>query len=182
MGYYRDKEFYNDVFTRYKKYHTGWSQSDYLPLWEKVIERLKALEPGRILEVGSGPGQFAAMLFDHGFTNYIGFDFSEKGVEHARRQSDQEFYIADARKITSYTSKYDIMICLEVLEHTDDLTILGNLRPGTKIIFTVPDFDDRAHLRHFKSVEEVVERYKDSMFIDNVTYFDRFFIVTGTKE
>ena len=180
MGTYKDHNYYNVAFAERKHYHTHWRESYYVPMWEVIIGILDIIKPGRILDVGCGTGQFAAMLEDYGYTDYAGFDFSTVAIELARKASKQKFYVGDAREVQCYD--YDTAICLETLEHADDLKILQNIRHGATVIFSVPDFDDQAHLRHFSSIQQVRDRYSPLLEFKLLIKFDRFFIGRAIKK
>ena len=61
------------------------------------------------------------------------------------------------------------MICFEVLEHIqDDLGVLNRIPRGTKLLLSVPNFDDPYHVRYFSSEKEVYERYKGVMNIFDI--------------
>ena len=63
---------------------------------------------------------------------------------------------ADARH-----RRYQVFVLTEVLEHvTDDLGILSRLPSGGHVIVTVPNFDSAGHVRHFESVDQVIERFE----------------------
>ena len=52
----------------------------------------------------------------------------------------------------SLPAAYEIVICLETLEHLqDDLAVIEKIKPGAYVIFSVPNFDYESHVRHFIS-------------------------------
>jgi len=182
MGYLRTKEYYDDVYSRYEKYQNSYVNSPYFNLWLKVIEKISEISDPSILEVGCGTGQFSHMLLHKGFTKYYGFDFSEVAIEYAQKNVTNVF-AGDCYDQENYSHEHNLIVCLEVLEHLeDDMKILEIISTGIRVIFTVPDFDDPAHLRHFTTIEEVTERY--SFCIDNYKCekFDRWYIITGIKK
>lgn len=126
-----------------------------------------------ILEIGCGAGQFANMLFDNGFTNYIGFDYAAEGVALARKNNPKrasQFFVADAFQTELMEKDYDLVICFEVLEHVqNDLTLLQRIQPGTQMLLSVPNFNDPYHVRYFKNEDEVRERYGKVMRISKVS-------------
>jgi len=114
---------------------------------------IQKLDPStKILEVGCGVGQFANMLFDQGFTNYTGFDFSEEAVKWAKQTNApyaDRFFTADAFETELITKQYDLVICFEVLEHLwKDLELLERIPSGTPLLLSLPNFDDPYHVQH----------------------------------
>ncbi len=154
-------------------YHRHYTQSIYYPSWRKAISYLYLLDRTiPILEIACGVGQFANMLFDYGFTNYTGFDFAEEAVALARKNNPEHaqcFHVADAFTTDLLDRKYGLVICFEMLEHIQkDLKLLSRIRSGTKLLLSVPNFDDPLHVRYFSSAEAVRERYQTVMHVIEV--------------
>lgn len=137
-----------------------YSESPYLPVWKEIAGRIEST--ARVLEIGCGTGQLAQLLADRGVRRYRGFDFSERAIGLARaRLPEADFRVADARSTGLLDSEdYDIALCTEVLEHLDDdISLLRRVRPGTRVLATVPSFDSTSHLRYFADEDAVIERY-----------------------
>lgn len=153
--------FYAGEDAAYREHYT---RSIYYPLFKLVLRELRRIEPARVLEVGSGSGMLAHMIFDKlPWLQYRGFDFSRIGVERAIRRTGRPdaFHVADARSLDAYAAEYDAVICTEVLEHiADDLAVIGNWRAGAACICSVPNFlyQDQ-HVRAFRHEAEVIARY-----------------------
>ena len=134
----------------------------YFPLWLLVADRLRQIAPRRIIDLGCGSGQFPKLLSDQGITSYLGLDFSRNCIAMARKAApDLQFVQVDLNKDTTLQDEdYDCVVALEFLEHVDgDLAILEQVRSGTTIIASVPNYLTPAHVRHFESADEVRERY-----------------------
>jgi 2-polyprenyl-3-methyl-5-hydroxy-6-metoxy-1,4-benzoquinol methylase len=143
------------------EYTNDWSLSRYLPVWEAVCDRIA---PGsEVLEIGCGPGQLARMLLDRAIPGgYVGFDFSPAAIELAKRNlPGGRVEVAEPRTTTLFsTASYQVVVCTEVLEHiVDDLAVLDRIPPGTQVLATVPNFDYDSHVRFFRSIQQVRERY-----------------------
>lgn len=185
---------YNDLYgndTENEEYRKHYSHCiDYVG-WQFAIKYLMLLDrSASILEIGCGPGQFANMLFDYGFSEYIGFDFSKTAVSMAKKANPayaDRFVVADMFQTSLMEQQFDLVICFEVLEHLEaDLEALSRIRPGTKMLLSVPSTDDPHHVRFFPSSEAVRERYQGVMKIFDIWVVARrinscLFYVAGEK-
>ncbi len=88
------------------------------------LSRFAAVEPGnRVIDIGSGPGLAVGYLPQ---VDYIGFEPSERYVQHARRK-----YANTAKFIQGYFNRaaaeefkpYDLVLLFGVLHHCDDGTV-----------------------------------------------------------
>lgn len=173
-------DYYDRIFSQVDDYKAHYTHSRYFVLWTQVIQYLRSVQGPRILEIGCGPGQFANYLYDQGFRDYHGFDFSPGAVEAARKTVPLPFEVGDAMDKNSFRHDYNVAIVLEVLEHvTDDLGVLANLRKGTPVIFSLPTFDDEAHVRFFRSPQEIVNRYNELIDIQHMVMIHQWFVCLG---
>lgn len=173
--------YYDQFFEEDRSYHEHYRDSHYYVHWAKVEFLLRNV-PGTILEIGCGPGQLAHMLEDLGYTDYVGFDFSEKAIEIAKTRSKQSFFVGDAREHDNYQRDYTTVVCLEVLEHVnDDLQIVKNVKPGTFCVFSVPNFPAPSHVRYFRSEREVRGRYYCLIDINKIYLVDNIYIFAGFR-
>lgn len=143
-----------------KHYFQHYTKSPYYFTWTVIADRARSARS--VLEIGCGTGQLAQLLRDQGVGNYVGFDFSREAVAAAKRRApDLDFRFDDARTTQLYhVLEHDLVICTEVLEHIDgDTALLRALKPGVRVIATVPNFDSASHVRYFHDAEEVLERY-----------------------
>lgn len=178
MSIERGKEYYDDIYTRYdyqEKYLCHYSESSYYALWNKVMQKIPHGIP--IVELGCGTGQFAKMLSDEGHTYTLGIDFSPIAVRIANEICPEcSFIYGD---ITKAELAGGFFIATEVFEHTKDLKVIENIGLGKEIIFTVPDFNDASHVRYFKSIAEIVDRYKNVINFEYIEKFQHWFICKG---
>ena len=129
----------------------------------KLVFELLGLEaapkPIRLLELGSGQGDFARDLVSaHPEVELAGLELSATGVEIAARKVPQgRFFQCDMmRPITpppGLAGWATHAVCTEVLEHVDDPTaMLRNVRPllapGCRLAITVPGGPMSAFDRH----------------------------------
>src|SRR3990167_1745213 len=149
------KEYYDAYYASSEEYAKPYLLCVYYNLWKKVMALINN-QP--LLEAGCGSGQFAKMLEDNNMKEYIGFDFSEQAIRMAKEKSNQQFFVADALEMESYSHPHNTILLLEILEHTDDYKILSFIESGKEIIFTVPDFDCDSHVRYFETIDAVRAR------------------------
>jgi 2-polyprenyl-3-methyl-5-hydroxy-6-metoxy-1,4-benzoquinol methylase len=125
-----------------------------------------AIAPVRLLDLGSGTGEFASeVLHARADAEVVGLDLSASGVELSRKRvPGARFFQQDfTHGITldgAYRGWATHAVCSEVLEHLDDpAAMLKNVRalfaPGCRLVVTVPAgpmsaFDKHiGHRRHF---------------------------------
>jgi len=186
----RPPEWYDAIYENSEGYSTHYTDSVYYFFWTVIADRMKREGIDNLLDLGCGPGQFAALLYDQGFRKYCGVDFSCRCIEMAKERCDTfEFVVADVVQTDILESRnYDCLIAMEFLEHVkDDLAILKRVKSGTKFFGTVPDFPYPSHVRHFLNSKEVERRYGAFFSSFSVDSFLRdpdgpvFFLLEGTK-
>lgn len=102
----------------------------------------------RLLDYGCGDGTFVALA--HGrFAGVVGADVDEGQIVECRRRlaglATVRFVVTSALAAPEHAGAYDVVTCMEVLEHTTDgerarvLDALVRLvRPGGRIVISVP--------------------------------------------
>jgi len=104
--------------------------------------------PGRLLDYGCGDGTFLAMAADRLELGW-GADIAAEQVDEARRRlagfTNLHFSTIAELSAPSHASTYDVVTCMETLEHcTDDVVqiVLGDLarlvKPGGRVVISVP--------------------------------------------
>jgi SAM-dependent methyltransferase len=117
-----------------------------------VLWRLAMPSPARILDAGCGSGRTLDELARLGSTS--GIELNPLGVEAARARG-HEVATAAVEAIPHPDESFDLVTCLDVIEHTDDdvkaLTELARVtKPGGRLIVTVP-----AHPRLWSAHDEL---------------------------
>ena len=134
-----------------------------------LILSLLGEAPARLLDIGSGQGDFAAdasAAFPD--AQFLGLELSASGVQVARRKvPTAEFVQCDllAERQTELRRQWAThAVCSEVLEHLDEPErLLTNVKPwlapGCRLVVTVPggpmsEFDRHiGHRRHFRPAD-----------------------------
>jgi SAM-dependent methyltransferase len=177
----KGSEYYNHFYKISEAYRGTYKNSPHYVLWTQVIRLLKEFPSPKILEIGCGTGQLACYLYDEGFRDYHGFDFSVEAIKIAKSKSPQSFSIGDAFNNESYNYDYNVVLATEVLEHIDDdMSVLDNIRENTTIIFTLPTRNDPAHLRIFKKPRQIRKRYYTKIGDMSIVPIAQWFVCCGT--
>ena len=162
-------DWYDQAYQSLPHYGEPFWQSHYYPIWLPIVDRIRRGHLDRVVDIGCGPGQFAAMLFAMGeITQYFGLDFSPQAVAMAEKACPRgHFSVGDATTTRlCLDTAHDVVVCMEVLEHVPkDEAVIRQFKPGVRAICTVPNFDYQSHVRHFAGEQDVRDRYSP--------YFDR---------
>jgi len=153
--------------------------SNWYPVYKIVLGFLDPpLMNPSILDVGCGTGMFARLLYKNGYINYSGLDFSRTRVKVARRAvpsfsfTKRNMFDQDMQDVYRL---YDNIIILEVLEHIEnDLDFLRSIPEGKTIIFSVPNYLSKSHVRAFPNEKVVRSRYgKILEFLDSKCFIGK---------
>ncbi len=117
----------------------------YQAVFEHCLPRLP-LRGSRVLEVGCGFGLLGTHLSQLD-AEYIGVDIALSAVAQFPRLRGTRCYpaVADARLLPFRSASFDILFCLEVVEHVPDPNPLLDecfrvVRPGGYLIFSCPNY------------------------------------------
>jgi methionine biosynthesis protein MetW len=98
----------------------------------------------RCLDVGCGTGNSYAVELQRRGASYVGVDISAEAVERARAAGLDALVIADAAELPFAAESFDVVLCIEVLEHlfTPDQAVKEIhrvLRPGGRLVASAPN-------------------------------------------
>jgi len=132
----KDSAWYDEVYRRKKTYKVNYAESCYYKLWWFVVSIFPP-QKRNIVDLGCGPGQFAELLKDNGYENYVGVDFSEVAVQMAREkftvQNGFEFIVGDLNNCDIPDG--EIYCLIETLEHVrQDREILRRIPKDSFVV------------------------------------------------
>ncbi|WP_094603813.1 Ubiquinone biosynthesis O-methyltransferase, mitochondrial [Sporomusa silvacetica DSM 10669] len=173
-----ESQIYNEIYASggyCEEYFKHYSETLYIDSWFKAAQTIKRIASPQVIDIGCGPGQFANLLFDFGICNYKGIDFSEEAIKMAKIRNDKyrdKFFIDNAYTSDIYKENYNIATLFEVLEHIDeDIMVLKNIRRDTVVLFSVPNYMSRTHVRCFATDKDVYARYGNVVDIKSLSKF-----------
>ncbi|KGP71255.1 class I SAM-dependent methyltransferase [Pontibacillus yanchengensis] len=172
MGEEKGADYYDKHINRFL---APLETSPWKDLYVEVLSYLSSSEDmGTIIDLGCGTGRLARLLVNHGYTDYFGIDFSKNAIQEATAYvPEATFVMGDLydRYILEIIQTYRTFIILEVLEHLErDREVIASLPKGSRVIISVPNFDNESHVRTFSNIEAIEERYESLLTIeDHVT-------------
>lgn len=131
----------------------GWGL-EYLCYQLLVVERVRALAPASLLDVGCGDGRFVGLVGPQ-VARRMGVDLSERAIAFARAfYPDVAFAAAD---VATLDEVFDVVTSIETLEHIPDEGIAPFVRAlaarsRAHVLISVPTTvmpTNRKHYRHY---------------------------------
>jgi SAM-dependent methyltransferase len=117
--------------------------------FEIGLELIRSLKPRRLLDYGSGDGTFLALMQDHPWKPElaVGAELYQGKVDECSRRfsgyKSLNFEVISNLGAPAHRCAYDVVVCMEVLEHITDLdSIIRQLEtalsPEGHIVISVP--------------------------------------------
>lgn len=130
-------------------YDTGIKNNLLQKIWheQRFKEVLQITEPtsGRVLDIGCHSGTFTEKIATKlGTKKLYGIDISRSAIKQIRKRIPLgKFKVEDAHNMVFHANFFDVIYCIEVLEHLDNpIKVLSEmkrvLRKGGKVIILVP--------------------------------------------
>ena len=178
-------QWYDEVYRTSQRYNRPSDEVEEFDLWLAIIRDFD--DDTRLLDIGCGTGQFVELCFafQHKAT---GIDFSRVAIQKAKAENPNlKFEVVDFHNDKIDFSKYNTCTILEVLEHIEnDIELLAKIPQGMMVYLSVPNFDSESHVRYFKDMDEVINRYCDLIDISfeyemNVSDENKIFCIGGKR-
>lgn len=171
MGKLQPSSYYDHIYRTNKSYHRDAKDAPWYATWAFVAESIG--DSDRVVDFGCGPGHLAQILAERSHAEYTGVDFSPVALEAARLRAPRYPFVLEELPgcVPALVARYrpDVAVFCEVLEHIEqDLESLRALPDGTRVLATVPSFDDPGHVRVFENERVVLERYRSVLSIAQV--------------
>lgn len=99
----------------------------------------------RVLDAGCGVGWGAKLVLAAGAAKVVGVDISAEAIEDCRRRvPDAEFRQGDLQQLPCADDEFDVVVCFEALEHTQDTSrsldeLARVLAPGGILFVSSPN-------------------------------------------
>ena len=192
MGEQQPMEYYDKLWAdpRYQK--PAEEMHRWLQLWRTTRSFIKYYlkrKYNHIVDLGCGPGHLAELVagLPDSFT-YTGYDFSPTAIAVANKKVTDEVtdprFVFEVKDLETFNFVADwskvVYVANEFFEHIEfDLDIIEKIPAGCPVLFSVPAFDDPAHVRCHKDSDDVRARYTDLLDIESIVTMPdgyRFFV------
>jgi len=184
VGKVRKASWYDNEYAKREREHRRALVTTSEALQRRWTALASALpEKARILDLGCGTGRFAEVLRSQGnHCRYLGVDFSRTALAIAKDRNipGAVFQRRDLRRLSpTLASKFGVIVACEVFEHlAEDRKLIAKLA-GRLVVFTIPTFDSRSHVRWFPTEQDVRDRYDRLLYGLTVTPVGKSWLCRG---
>jgi trans-aconitate methyltransferase len=159
---------------------------EYASYCRAVIERVAALNPDSILDVGCGDGKLTGELLRRlPHARVTGVDISETAIGFARLLvPDCQFVCGDMASCLPPGDRWEVAVLVEVLEHIEPAAapefvaaIASRLSDSGYLVLTVPSTNVRLSPKHYQHFDELrlAETVSPGFEIVEMAYMNRSF-------
>lgn len=135
---------------------------EYLCYLLYLADRVRALAPASLLDVGCGDGRLLSILVEH-VAECHGVDLSTSAIRFARAFVPKAHFAE--RAADSLERTFDVVTAIEVLEHIPDdgvaaflRTLAARCRPGGTVLLSVPTTNVPLNRKHYRHYDEALLR------------------------
>ncbi len=124
---------------------THWRFCGRRRLFARELQRSGVSDRARVLDTGTSAGTNLRMLRDLGFQQVTGLDMSEDAIAFCAAKGLGSVERGDICSMPFAGESFDLVLATDIIEHVDDdglalREIMRVLRPGGKVLLTVPAF------------------------------------------
>ncbi|TDU31279.1 23S rRNA m(1)G-745 methyltransferase [Panacagrimonas perspica] len=132
----------------------------YAPLRAALVERLSALRPTGLLDIGCGEGYYTAAMAAQASTT-VGLDIAKPAIRlAAKRHSGITWVVGSGARLPVASESVDVICTLFTPLHEAEMARV--LRPGGRVLMVTPD---AAHLHDLRAaLFDVVEPHEPEKF------------------
>jgi dolichol-phosphate mannosyltransferase len=152
-----------------EEYHMFYEGTDWQQKWKKgiawsVFRSINKLRPEYVLDAGCGSSPNINYMRASCVQKRVGMDINEKAIAYMRSHSDADFVPGDVTNIPFSDASFDMVTCIEVLEHlySNDIDkaiaeIVRVLKPSGYAIIATPNYSS-ALWNIIEKSQQVIER------------------------
>jgi 2-polyprenyl-3-methyl-5-hydroxy-6-metoxy-1,4-benzoquinol methylase len=137
---------------------------EYLCYLMFLVEKLRALAPGSLLDVGCGDGRLISLVAPQlPGCELHGVDLSAGAIRFARAFVPGAHFAEEPAE--RLTRSFDVVTAIEVLEHVPDegcagflRTLAARCRPGGHVVVSVPTTNVPLNRKHYRHYDEALLR------------------------
>ena len=137
-----------------RKYQTQTAEGYAFRVRREVLLDLLGSGPGRVLDIGCGPGVMTSEIISRGW-RYDGVDISPRMIETAkekfRSRTEVSFSVGSVERLGFSNNYFDVVVAMGLMEYLDDeltatIEIRRVLKEGGRLIVSIPNWRSPARM------------------------------------